>query len=303
MQPMNNNVRKINWRLLFPLVLLVLAVGVYAKRGAIEDAIANWQKPDVAEVAFSDVGTATIVPLDDAGGAVPVEVEDEDTPAASDDVDDVVTPTTPTDTEDVPPTKSTTPATTSLPAEFNLAVPFNSQAPKSNWDEVHEETCEEAAALMAAYYYQGKPAGQINSDEADAALLKIVDFENSFFGFYKDTTAAQTASLLEAYFQLNAELIVDPTIEQIKSALVAGHPVIVPAAGQQLGNPNFTGAGPIYHNIILKGYTAKGFISNDPGTRLGADYFYSYDVLMNAIHDWNGGDVPNGQKIVIVVTP
>ncbi len=131
----------------------------------------------------------------------------------------------------------------------------------------------------------------------------MVEFENSFFGFYKDTTAAQTASLIEAYFQLNATLILDPTIEDIKSAIVAGHPVIIPAAGRQLGNPNFTGAGPLYHMLLVKGYTSEGFITNDPGTRLGADYFYSYDVLMNAIHDWNGGDVDNGQKIVIVVLP
>ena len=140
-------------------------------------------------------------------------------------------------------------------------------------------------------------------DEADAALLQIVDFENSWFGFYKDTTAEQTGILLEAMFNLNYDLIENPTVEQIKQVIVDGYPVIVPAAGRQLGNPNFTGAGPLYHMFVIKGYTADGFIVNDPGTRLGADYFYTFDVVMNAMHDWNGGDVENGAKIVIVVKP
>ncbi len=201
--------------------------------------------------------------------------------------------------------EETTPPTTSnttLPAEFNLAVPFTSQAPKSIWDEVHEETCEEASSLMAAYYYDGA-SGKIDPDTAEAALLKIVAFENSYFGYYKDTTASQTANLIEAYFHLTSDVLQDPTVDDIKTALVAGHPVIVPAAGRQLGNPNFTGEGPLYHMFVVKGYTKTGFIVNDPGTRLGADYFYTFDVVMNAMHDWNDGDVANGAKVIIVVKP
>ena len=54
--------------------------------------------------------------------------------------------------------------------------------------------------------------------------------------------------------------------------------------------------------LIIKGYTKEGnFITNDPGTRRGADFIYSPGVLMNAIHDWNGGDVDNGKKVMIVV--
>lgn len=294
-----NKLQIVKWVL--PAIFLVVAAGVYAKRHQIEDWVIAMQKPDVSAVSYSNFQNPepSIVPLDDDGGAVPVE-QDED---PSDD-DETVPAVTPESEEETPePEVLPVEATTDLPAEFNLAIPFTSQAPKSNWEDPYQELCEEASALMAAYYYQGKPAGKVDSNEADADLLKMVDFENSFFGFYKDTTAAQTASLLEAYFQLNAELIGDPTIEDIKTAVAAGHPVIIPAAGRKLGNPNFTGEGPLYHVLLVKGYTADGFITNDPGTRLGADYFYSYDVLMNAIHDWNGGDVDNGQKIVIVVLP
>jgi len=77
----------------------------------------------------------------------------------------------------------------------------------------------------------------------------------------------------------------------------------VPAAGRELGNPNFTDPGPLYHMLVVRGYTENNFITNDVGTRKGENYQYKYDVLMNAIHDWNGGDVNNGQRVVIVAWP
>lgn len=269
------------------LILILLAGGVaYAKRAEIKDWLVESQKPNVEEVSFEDTTSIAETNTTDTSNTTQPSEE----PAEPD--------PTPADTTTNDPTPSTT-----LPITFNLAIPFTSQAPKSNWDEVHQETCEEASLLMASYYFAGKSAGKIDPDEADAALLQIVDFENSFFGFYKDTNAEQTAILLEAMFNLTYDLIENPTVEQIKQAVVDGHPVIVPAAGRQLGNPNFTGAGPLYHMFIIKGYTADGFIVNDPGTRLGADYFYSYDTVMNAMHDWNDGDVNNGAKVVIVVRP
>ncbi len=50
----------------------------------------------------------------------------------------------------------------SLPVEFNLAVPFTSQAPNAVWDHTHEEACEEAVVAMADAFYRGRhftPAG------------------------------------------------------------------------------------------------------------------------------------------------
>jgi hypothetical protein len=81
--------------------------------------------------------------------------------------------------------------------------------------------------------------------------------------------------------------------------------VIVPAAGRLLGNPYFTAPGPIYHMLILRGYTASNqFISNDPGTKRGESYVYSVDTIMNAMHDWNNGEeITEGAKRVLVVYP
>ena len=100
-------------------------------------------------------------------------------------------------------------------------------------------------------------------------------------------------------------LIEDPTVDQIKAELVAGRPVIVPAAGRLLGNPYFTAPGPIYHMLVIRGYTQNDqFIVNDPGTSRGESFLYDFDTLLYALHDWNnGGEITQGRKVVIVLSP
>ena len=77
----------------------------------------------------------------------------------------------------------------------------------------------------------------------------------------------------------------------------------MPAAGRELGNPNFTGEGPLYHMYVIRGYTADTFITNDPGTRNGENYIYAIDVVMNSIGDWNNGDPTNGAKRIFYIEP
>lgn len=189
-----------------------------------------------------------------------------------------------------------------LPAEKNLAVPFTTQAPNANWDAEHEEFCEEAAVLMVGRYFQARAI----TDAADAedALQQLKDWELDNLGFFKDTTAAETAQILGATYPVTTTLLTDPTSNDLKTDLAAGHLIIVPTAGRQLHNPNFKQPGPIYHMVVLKGYTkTQQFITNDPGTRKGADYIYSMETIMTAMHDWNSGDVDHGGKVVIVIEP
>lgn len=188
-----------------------------------------------------------------------------------------------------------------LPAEVNLNIPFTSQAPHKNWELPYKEFCEEASVLMAHHYLQGKDI--VSPDYADAEMLKIKAFEEQRFGYYEDTTVEETAVILREYFQLNKiEVVPDPRVEDIKKALAEGKAVIVPAAGRLLPNPYFRSPGPLYHMLVIKGYTKDGkFITNDPGTRRGADFLYEPEDLMRAIHDWNGGAVLEGQKVMIIV--
>ena len=188
-----------------------------------------------------------------------------------------------------------------LPSELNLAVPFTVQAPNANWDEIHQEFCEEASVLMAASYIKG---WTIDTPEiADQKMFEIKFFEEKKFGYYKDTTAEETAVILREFYGIErVEVIYEPAETYIKKALSGKKIVLVPAAGRQLGNPYFRQPGPLYHMLVIKGYTKEGnFITNDPGTRHGADFIYTPDVIMNANHDWNNGDVNNGMKVIIVV--
>lgn len=199
------------------------------------------------------------------------------------------------------PAAATPKTETSSKNEINLAVPFTVQAPHANWDLPYKEFCEEASTLMAASYLKGEDIG--TTDEANQKLLAVKAFEEKEFGFYEDTTIEQTAVILKKHFGIkNVDVLDNPTPDDFREALNAGKLVIMPAAGRELGNPFFTAPGPLYHMLVIKGYTGKKFITNDPGTRRGADYVYSEDVLFSAMHDWHGdGNIDLGKKVVLIV--
>ena len=246
---------------------------------------------DVPSVSYEDVQNVESVEDVDSDQHVE-EVNDSTKPEAGS------TPTT-----DAPESETGIEEGEPLPAQFNLAVPFTPQAPHANWALPYGETCEEASAYMVSEYYKGTPSGLIQPAIADQAILDIVDFQEDFLGYYLDTTASETVSFMDAYYGVFATVITDPTVTMIKAEIAAGRPVILPAAGRELGNPNFTGEGPLYHMLVIKGYTEDQFITNDPGTRNGENYLYDIDVLMAAMGDWNNGDPANGAKVVIFTQP
>ena len=198
---------------------------------------------------------------------------------------------------------SPTPLTTSytLPSEVNLAIPFTSQAPNQNWVLPYKEFCEEASTFMVSSYVKRQTI--TDPDFASNKMLEVKAFEEKRFGYYQDTNAEETAIILREFYKIDKiKLVYNPKLDEIKSALASGKAVIAPFAGRLLGNPYFQQPGPLYHMLVIKGYTKTGnLITNDPGTRHGADYIYSPDVIMNAIHDWNSGDVNNGRKVIIII--
>lgn len=197
-------------------------------------------------------------------------------------------------TENQPPTLNL-----QLPTSYNLNVPFTPQAPLADWNETFKEACEEAAALIVHYYYQDKTfTAEIATDE----ILKMVDWQIENWGGHFDLTASQTAQLIKDYWSYEKiEVIDNPTVNDIKYHISEKRPVIVPAAGRELGNPYFRQPGPIYHMLVIKGYTETQFITNDPGTKRGKDFLYDYEIIMNAMHDWNEQNILQGEKRIIVI--
>lgn len=189
---------------------------------------------------------------------------------------------------------------TQLPTTANLNVSFTSQAPGGNWDLPFKEACEEASILMVDKFYKGQSF--VSASETEDEIKNIVDFEEQKLNFRLDTDAKQTAQLIKDYFgYTNVRVVYDITIDDIKKEIAQGKPVIVPAAGRMLGNPYYRQPGPLYHMLVIKGYTETKFVTNDPGTRNGKNFTYTFDKLYNAIHDWNNGNVNEGEKVMIVV--
>ncbi len=201
----------------------------------------------------------------------------------------------------IAPTNTAPKPTNTLAQQINLDVPFTSQAPNQNWAQPFQDFCEEASVLMAISYVKGWDIS--NPDVASNKMLEIKAFEENRFGYYVDTNAEETAIIIKEFYKYQTiKIVYDPTISDIKKALTNGKAVIVPAAGRQLKNPYFTAPGPLYHMLVIKGFTKNGqFITNDPGTRHGANYIYDENLLFNAIHDWNGGNINEGRKVMIVV--
>ena len=185
----------------------------------------------------------------------------------------------------------------------NLDIPFQSQAPNGNWGHPYQEACEEASIILSVNYLRGGTS--ISKDEMNDKILTLVDWQMQNWGGHNDLTAEKTVDLIKNFYgdEFQTEIIYDFSWDDVKKALSQGYPVIAPSAGRLLGNPYYTAPGPLYHMLVIKGYTAKVVITNDVGTKRGADYQYSYNTLYNGIHDWNDGDVNNGQKVIIIIKP
>ncbi|MBI5793486.1 C39 family peptidase [Candidatus Uhrbacteria bacterium] len=283
-------------RLFVTAIILLIAFGAALYTQRVD--VMQWYREVTAPVLPEAVGYEEVGKVDEVDQVEKVDEVDESTEEAIEEI-----PSDSSVPADLSVNEDTTDET-QLTA-VNLAVPFTPQAPQGNWDVPYQEACEEASVYMVQQFYQGSPEGLINADQADTDILQIVAFEKELFGFYEDTTAEQVATFAELMFGYTTQLIIDPTIDDIKAQLALGHPVIVPAAGRELHNPYFTAPGPVYHMLVIRGFTQDDqFIVNDPGTYRGEAYLYDFDTLMNAMHDWNnGGEITQGRKVVIVLSP
>jgi hypothetical protein len=277
-------------RLLPPIIVLAAAAicaALFAYRGDLRDAYWKWRRGPVPPAVTRDEALrgrnpAPRTPTATADGGTRVIFDGgRKKPAAAD-------------------AAATAETRDARPPSFNLKVPFVPQAPFKIWDELHEETCEEASMIMLKAYLDGRD--EMPLEEMEKKLQAVVEFETKAYGDYKSTDAERTAGIMRDFLGMHGAAAVPiGSIDDVKREIAAGRPVLLPAAGKLLKNPNFKNGGPLYHMLLAKGYTATTVVTNDPGTRLGADYAYADDVLWNAIHDWNGGDVERGGKLMIVV--
>lgn len=190
-----------------------------------------------------------------------------------------------------------------LPPSVVLDVPFAAQAPFADWSPPFDEACEEASAIMVAHYLEND---DLSKQAATNAIVEMTNWQADR-GYAVDISIGQLADIVRSYYEYRPVTFDndDVTIDSIKTLISKGHPVIIPAAGQELGNPYFRGAGPPYHMLVVTGYDGENFIVNDPGTRMGEDYKYEQQSLYDAIHDWNGAKdtVEQAPKAMMIFLP
>lgn len=176
-------------------------------------------------------------------------------------------------------------------------VPFTSQAPTGNWKDIRQQDgCEEASSLMAVKWARGE---NLDSSKTESVILDISAYEQNHYGSFQDTSAKDTlVRIINGYFNFKKAVLKENiNTGDIKKELYKGSIVIIPANGQQLGNPNYTAPGPDRHMLVVVGYDAKTgeFITNDPGTRKGKNYRYAESVMEGALRDY-----PTGNHLPIV---
>lgn len=184
-------------------------------------------------------------------------------------------------------------------------VSFTSQAPERVWREPWLNACEEASITMVHAYYMGMDE-TFTIQKAKTSLLETFRIKNKNFGMSFDEGTATIASLIDNFYPWEAKLQENPTLDQIKKQLDLQRPVIVPVYGKALLNPHFVNGGPIYHTIVLSGYDdeKQQFITEEPGTRFGDNYRYSYTTILSTIHDYiPGKKIQFTQPVVIFTAP
>ncbi len=173
-------------------------------------------------------------------------------------------------------------------ASVNLPVPFSPQAPDGKWIEPWRNACEETSTTLIQLYYSDYENKKVSIADAQKHILKLVNLEEQLFGFSKDTNAEQIVKIINNYLPWEAYVVENPTLKQLKQELDDKHPIIIVAHGKDLNNPHYKSDQIDYHAFVLSGYddSTQEFISQEPATRFGLDYRYTYDTIMNAMHDF-----------------
>ncbi|MBD3330299.1 hypothetical protein GF354_02085 [Candidatus Peregrinibacteria bacterium] len=167
---------------------------------------------------------------------------------------------------------------------------FICQAPletEQNWT-LHEESCEEAALLQV--YLQERDAS-MSKTEANQVVLDMINWQENNFGGHYDIYADKIKEFTMGYYKLDSQqikIIYDADIEDIKKILNDGHTIMVPVTAKYLKNPYYPHEG--YHMLQVIGYNEEKIITNENGTKNGADYAYSYTDFTKAMED-SGADI------------
>ncbi|MCE9586109.1 C39 family peptidase [Candidatus Uhrbacteria bacterium] len=169
-----------------------------------------------------------------------------------------------------------------MASKVDLSIPYVSQIPDGQWVAPWDEACEEATIAMVDAYYRGEAA--IDNAASKKKMQEMIEWETREFNKNFDTDAAQTTQIIAENSVFRATVKRNPLLQDIKQELASNRPVIAHLNMYKLYQEK--NLGDSYHVLVITGYDdeTNQFIVNDPA-REGKRY--AYEVLMNALHDFN----------------
>ncbi|MCH7759206.1 C39 family peptidase [Patescibacteria group bacterium] len=210
-------------------------------------------------------------------------------------------------------TKNSSEISKQIKLSVDLLVPFTSQSPFDQWDDLHNRAYEEAVLIMARHWLNNQ---KLDQELANQEILDSVQWQEENWGGQYNLSISNTVTLARQYFNLKKIYFTSiSSLDDIKYQLSKGNLVITPMAGRILKNPYYQRPGPVYHMVVVKGYNNQEIITHDPGTSQGEDFSYANDIFLESIHDWpfalgenedlekddQAMEVLKGGKVMIVV--
>lgn len=179
-------------------------------------------------------------------------------------------------------------------------MPFTSQAPAGNWSEPWKNACEETSLFMVNSFYADN---DIKKADAIKQIKTIIAAKNAEFTVSADESLEKISALIQLLgLPWQTEIVVNPSIEEIKQQLANNQPIIAPVYAPAL----YTAVdGPDYHVMVMTGYDdeTSEFIVNDPAMKNGKGARFDYTVFLNAIHDLNSANYRARQKALLFTKP
>jgi len=171
-----------------------------------------------------------------------------------------------------------------LPNKHLIKTAFVPQAPEKNWQQPWQDACEEAS-LLTLYYYSNQQLPTLTTILSDYQKIFSYESENKMG---HDINLLQMSVVAQDVFGLKLTAAT-AEVEAIKRHLSQDLPVVITANGKTLykENKHFKSGGPWYHSLVILGYDddKKIFIVHDVGTQFGEYFHYSYQTLLDSIHD------------------
>lgn len=173
-------------------------------------------------------------------------------------------------------------------ASTSHSVPNFTQAPTGNWADPRQKYgCEEASILMALSWATGRG---FSAEDLETEIRGMADFEEkAMLGFHHDTSAADTAKLMQEYYgYANVTLAENVTTADLKNRLAGGAILLVPVDLSKFGKKYYK-IPVARHMIVVKGFDESSgeFLVNDP--MFWQEKRVAESALAKALRDYPSG--------------